>query len=93
MMDNLLKQSQEMGIMRKYSTQINNGIRGITETIKSLGDTQKEIKKSTEELTVSKDIANALASVSGNIKLLDKIVGSLRQSIEELKRRSKHANQ
>lgn len=85
--ETLMKQTSELSILRRYSTQINTSIRNLHEAEKNIKDNQKEIKDTVEELNVSKQIAISLASVSGNIKLLDKIVMDLKKSIEDLKRR------
>jgi len=87
LLEGLVKQNGELTVMRRYSTQISNSVRSLTESVKAIREEQKEIKDTAEELRVSKQIANSLATVSGNIKLLDKVVGDLRKSINELKRR------
>ncbi|MFW6173250.1 MAG: hypothetical protein ACOC5T_05845 [Elusimicrobiota bacterium] len=81
------KQSGELSIMRRYSTQINTSTRILSESIKSLKENEKLIKESSEELAVSKQIAIALATVSNNIKLLDKVVVDLKKATNDLKRR------
>ena len=86
-LDGLVKQTSELSILRKQSTQINTSTRMLSETIKSLKDQEQNTKAATDELTVSKDIANALSVVSNNIRLLDKIAVNLKQSVDDLKRR------
>jgi len=85
--DGLIKQTTEINIIRKYSTQITLALRNVSEVIKSLKETQKEISTTSDELKTSKEIANSLAIVSNNIKILDKIVSNLQNEINELKRR------
>ena len=87
LLEALVKQNSELSIMRRYSTQINNNTRSLSESVKALKESQKEIKDSVEELKVSKQIANSLAVVSGNIKLLDKVALDLKKSIDNLKGR------
>lgn len=84
--ENLVKQTSEISIVRKYVNQLNLSNRNISETVKSLKEIQKNVKDSSDELVVSKDIATSLANVSNNIRLLDKIVNNLRASIDKLKR-------
>lgn len=91
-METFTKQTAELSIMRKYSSQINNAIRVLGETTKSIQTNTKESKETNEELQTSKEIANALASASNNIKILDKMAVTLQQSLKELenlKRRMK----
>lgn len=85
--DGVIKQTAELSILRRYSTQISLATKTIVETIKNLRESQKDIKTATEELGVSKQIANSLATVSNNIKILDKTVADLRQAIEQSKRK------
>ena len=85
-LDGLVRQTAELSILRKYSTQIENGLRNTNDAIKNLKDTQKEIKATTEEMVVSKDLATALVNASNNIKLLDKLAVGLKESVEQLKR-------
>lgn len=89
--DGLIKQTAEISIIRKYSTQISLALKTISEVIKSLKETQKEIKVNSDELKVSKDIAGSLANVSNNIGLLDKIAVDLKRAINELERKNKNA--
>lgn len=77
-LDTLVKQTAEVSIIRKYSSQINMSTKSISDIIKSLKEAQKSISSISSELNVSKDIANSLANVSNNIKLLDKIVNELK---------------
>lgn len=88
-LDGVVKQTAELSILRKYSTQINIASKALTETIKNLRESQKDIKIKTEELEVSSQIANSLATVSNNIKILDKVVTELKEAIEQLKRQNK----
>ena len=88
-LDGVVKQTAELSILRRYSTQINLASKTLVETVKNLRESQKAIKEATEELTVSKSIAASLASVSNNIKILDKMVGELKDSIEHLKKERK----
>lgn len=87
LIDVLTKQYGEISVIRRYSTQINTSVRTLSESIKSLKENEKTIKEATDELGVSKQIATSLATVSGNIKLLDKIAMDLKKSIQDLKRR------
>lgn len=77
-LDALIKQTVEVGIIRKYSSQINMATKGISDILKSLREAQKSISSISSELNVSKDIANSLAVVSNNIKLLDNIASELK---------------
>lgn len=88
-LESVIKQTVELGVLRKYSTQINLAVKSITETIKNLRENQRDIKKVTEELTVSKSIAISLANVSNNIKILDRTVHEL-QNIKEQYERGKN---
>jgi len=88
-LDGVVKQTAELSILRRYSTQINLASKTLTEIIKNLRESQKSIKEATEELTVSKSIASSLALVSNNIKILDKMSGELKGSIEHLKKEKK----
>jgi hypothetical protein len=85
-LDGVVKQTAELSIIRRYSTQISIASNTITETIKNLRESQKSIKETSEELKVSKTIATSLASVSNNIKILDSVVKDLKESIENLKK-------
>jgi len=84
--EGVAKQTAELGILRRYSTQISLATKTITETVKNLRESQKDIKTATEELEVSKMIANSLATISNNIKILDKTVVELKQAVEQVKR-------
>lgn len=86
-LEGLSKQTSELGILRRYNTQIGMSVRNLTESTKSLKETQRNIKETSDELKVSKDIASSLASVSNNIRLLDKIASDLKNSIDKLNRR------
>jgi len=86
--ENLIKQTSEMSTLRRYSTQIGTGVRNTTEAVKLLKESQRDIKTSSDELKVSKDIANALGTISNNIKILDKVAMNLKQSIDNLKKKS-----
>jgi len=83
----VVKQTAELSILKRYSTQINLSIKNITETIKNLRESQKDIKTVTEELEVNKQVAISLATVSNNIKILDKTATELKQTIELSKRK------
>lgn len=87
-LEGLSKQTSELSILRRYNTQIGMSVRNLTESTKSLKETQKNTKETSEELKVSKDIASSLASVSNNIRLLDKIASELKNSIDKLNRRN-----
>jgi len=89
LLEGLVKQNGELGVLRRQATQISNGSRSLAESVKNFKEQQKEIKDVVDELKVSKQIASALATVSNNIKLLDKIAVDLKKSITDLKRRSK----
>jgi len=91
-LDGVVKQTAELSILRRYSTQINIATKTIVETIKNLRESQRDIKTVTEELEVSKQIASSLATVSNNIKILDKTVNELKQAIEQVKKRKNNAN-
>lgn len=75
----MVKQTTELGIVRKYVNQISNPLKNITESTRILKECQREIKSSCEELNVSKSIAQSLAQVSNNIGILDKIVNDLKR--------------
>ena len=83
----VVKQTAELSILKRYSTQINLSIKNITETIKNHRESQKDIKTVTEELEVNKQVAISLATVSNNIKILDKTATELKQTIELSKRK------
>jgi len=76
--ESLIKLTSEIEILRRYSNQLSLSLRSLGEVAKTLKDIQKDIKSIADELVVSKDIAISLATVSNNIKLLDKIVEELR---------------
>jgi len=84
-LDGVVKQTAELSILRRYSTQISLATKTMTETTKNLRESQKDIKTATEELNVSKQIATSLATVSNNIKILDKTVLDLKRMIEQSK--------
>ena len=91
-LDELFKMTAELNILKKYSKQTDINLNKISDAINSLKEIETKLQSDIDELVISKDIANALATVSGNIKVLDSIVGQLRKTIEDLKRR-KNANQ
>jgi len=91
-LDELFKMTAELNILKRYSKQTNINLNKSSDAIKSLKEIETKLQSDIDELVISKDIANALATVSGNIKVLDSIVGQLRKTIEDLKRR-KNANQ
>jgi mevalonate kinase len=85
--EEIFKIMAEVGILRKQANQINTSNRNTNDIIKSLKEVDNKLNEFLEELIISKDLANALVNVSNNIKILDNVMGELKKSIAELKRR------
>ena len=82
----LVKQNGELSVMRRQATKIQNNTQAPSESVKSLKENEKSLKDTVDELVVSKQIANALAISSGNIKILDNLANEMKKMINSLKR-------
>ena len=84
--DSILKQTAELSIIRKYSSQLNITLKNITEILKSLKDTERQLKNNIENQETNKELAHSLSIVSNNIRILDKIAIDLKNSTDNIKR-------
>jgi len=74
----------DIAVIRRHANNIELVVKSLSEMHRAIKDTTKNTKSATDELRVSRDIASNLADVSKNIRILDRIAGSLKKATEDL---------
>jgi len=77
--DSILKQTSELSSIRKHNNLIQVSIKNITDTIRLLKDSQKDVKLVSDELKANSNLTSSLAIISNNIKLLDRVISNINQ--------------
>ena len=80
----LIEETKEISILKRQLNALQEMIKNNLESNKLVKDAARNVKLGVDELNVSKDIAKSLSEVSGNLKILDKIVNKLVKSVEKL---------
>jgi Mg2+ and Co2+ transporter CorA len=80
--------ANDINALKKNTNSINNTGKSLAEITMALKDSNKATKQYSDELRVSKDIASNLATVSSNLKILDKVVSNLKKTIEQVGRKN-----
>ncbi len=75
--DSIIKQTAELSSMRKHNNLIQIGLKNMTDAIKLLKESQKDIKLVSDELKSNSNLASSLSIISNNIKLLDKVISNM----------------
>lgn len=75
----IIKQSSEISSIRKHNSAIQLGIKNVTDTIRLLKDCQKDIKLVSDQLKSNSNLTSSLATISNNIKLLDRVISNINQ--------------